>query len=309
MLPFLIWIQILSINAEQLCARPGEKVEIPCRNERKLPKVKWSYYTKGAKFLLTSSGADGVKKHNADFQSQFRLTHDNSLVIEGMTREYEGNYSCELCKKDDRCEVTNASLLLLKETYLVNKTKAIAAPGGVFTHSCPTEETDKMDSPSTVKWTSESIGKPVITFTLHGRSAAKKPKDGKMLSNGSIYLSDVDSSDAGNYSCWVQRGPCHWIRLLTVNLYVRSGSLVENVNHGGLGQTTESWNQDAHEPQDKKDSSHKMVVISATLVTSLLALLLLCMVLHCRCRRSAEITSPNEQLHPEPSHRSTESSR
>ncbi|XP_048882392.1 uncharacterized protein LOC125749313 isoform X3 [Brienomyrus brachyistius] len=166
-----------------------------------------------------------------------------------------------------------------------------------------------MDSPSTVKWTSESIGKPVITFTLHGRSAAKKPKDGKMLSNGSIYLSDVDSSDAGNYSCWVQRGPCHWIRLLTVNLYVRSGSLVENVNHGGLGQTTESWNQDAHEPQDKKDSSHKMVVISATLVTSLLALLLLCMVLHCRCRRSAEITSPNEQLHPEPSHRSTESSR
>ncbi|XP_023663355.1 uncharacterized protein [Paramormyrops kingsleyae] len=166
-----------------------------------------------------------------------------------------------------------------------------------------------MDSPANVKWTSESIGKPVITFTLHGRSATEKPKDHKMLPNGSIYLSGVDSSDAGNYRCWVQKRPCHWINLLTVNLYVQSGSPVDNVNHGGLGQTTESWNQTGHESQDKKDSSHKMAVVFGTLVTSLLALLLLCMVLHCRYRRSSEITTPNEQLNLEPNYRSTESSR
>lgn len=86
-----------------------------------------------------------------------------------------------------------------------------------------------MDSPATVKWTSESIGKPVKPFTLHGRSATENRKGRKMLSNGSIYLSDVDSSDAGNYNCWVQKRPCHWINQLTVNLYIQSGK--ENLLH------------------------------------------------------------------------------
>ncbi|KAL4657538.1 hypothetical protein GN956_G4300 [Arapaima gigas] len=311
LISFAIWTRTSSANeGEVVCARRGDRVEIPCSRGNKYGEnVKWLYNNGSGNKLLLSISKSGVAAHSAAAPSS-KINSNNSLVIDDIRKEYEGTYSCEVCVSSGCTITVRSTVSLIRESSLSSAKELKAIAGAVFTHPCPRGTGGDADSSRTLSWTFEPTRKPNEMRKPYRWSISDTSTTGRvsLLSNGSIVLQGVTSFDAGTYSCWRQRQSpnCHWDRLVTINLQVQTAVIDKPGNDsqfgqnrsilcdGVLQQTEISCNYSKHEnTREDRQNYNKTAVVCGTSIPCLCILIVLCIISLSKCRRISMTSTSN----------------
>ncbi|XP_064199571.1 mediator of RNA polymerase II transcription subunit 18 isoform X3 [Anguilla rostrata] len=198
-------------NEKRLEARLGDEVIIPCTDHEVnlLDAYRW-FYRKNSQAskrdMIFQNNKAGLNHISSHLWKEKKTLRNFSLVIMNFKEEDQGIYTCEICPESPPA--------VPKRVY--------AAEGGNFTHPCYGGAGGSGPSAS---WTFRRFGEPSPAPWSHQR--------GGLQPNGSIFIRDVQASDAGTYSCVRGRNSDLTQTLLSLSLCVlTAGPVGSSVSRG-----------------------------------------------------------------------------
>ncbi|XP_064199211.1 mediator of RNA polymerase II transcription subunit 18 isoform X1 [Anguilla rostrata] len=216
-------------NEKRLEARLGDEVIIPCTDHEVnlLDAYRW-FYRKNSQAskrdMIFQNNKAGLNHISSHLWKEKKTLRNFSLVIMNFKEEDQGIYTCEICPGTGQVctKGLDTSLLLIKESPPAVPKRVYAAEGGNFTHPCYGGAGGSGPSAS---WTFRRFGEPSPAPWSHQR--------GGLQPNGSIFIRDVQASDAGTYSCVRGRNSDLTQTLLSLSLCVlTAGPVGSSVSRG-----------------------------------------------------------------------------
>ncbi|XP_043973953.1 uncharacterized protein LOC122831653 isoform X2 [Gambusia affinis] len=168
---------------------------------------KWFYKedNHSKEIQLVFQNKNGVKHYDAS-RPKVDVMANRSLVINSFTDKDQGDYWCENCSQETCSREPSSFITVQKEIMDEMQKTFYILSGSSFTHSCPGEF-------SNLKWTFEASN-------ATQRELKQRSEMVTVTTNKTLYIGSVKKTNAGKYTCWVNRcgGPNQ--KQLTINLCV-----------------------------------------------------------------------------------------
>ncbi|XP_007557322.1 uncharacterized protein LOC103141569 isoform X1 [Poecilia formosa] len=168
---------------------------------------KWFYKeNKHSKEIqLYFQNKNGIRHYDAS-RSKAEITANRSLVINNFNDKDQGDYWCENCLQETCSREPSSFITMQKEIIDEIQETFYILHGSSFTRSCPGEFVN-------LKWTFEASN--AAQRELEPRSEMVT-----VTTNKTLYIGSVKNTNAGKYTCWVNRCGGPYQKPLTINLCV-----------------------------------------------------------------------------------------
>ncbi|XP_032414425.1 uncharacterized protein LOC116717282 isoform X2 [Xiphophorus hellerii] len=156
---------------------------------------------------------NGIKHYDVS-RPKVDVMANRSLVINNFTDKDQGDYWCENCSQETCSREPSSFITIQKEIMDEMQETFYILSGSSFTRSCPGEFAN-------LKWTFEASNATQRELELRSEMVT-------VTTNKTLYIGSVKNTNAGKYTCWVNRcgGPNQ--KQLTINLCVVTVSRKEH---------------------------------------------------------------------------------